>query len=192
MEESAKIIAGATSLDELEELCHSCKRCALAASRRSVVFGGGSEKAEIFFLGEAPGAKEDERGRPFVGRAGDLLDSLFAEAGFKRSEVFMTGSVKCRPPGNRNPHHKELEACRIYLDRQLELIAPRVVVCLGLVAVNNLLGPAPRLADLRGRWVAGPDFWILPTYHPAAALRGSVKPGRIIEDFKKAALKAVT
>ncbi len=190
MEESAKNIAGAAGLGELEELCRNCKRCALAVSRRSVVFGGGSEEAEIFLLGEAPGAKEDEKGRPFVGRSGNLLDSLLAEADLKRCQIFMTGSVKCRPPGNRNPYQKELRACRVYLDRQLELVNPRVVVCLGLVAVKNLLGPKLNLTDLRGRWFAGPGFWIMPTYHPAAALRGSVKPGQIIEDFKKAALKA--
>ena len=114
-----------------------------------LVFGEGNPRSRIFLLGEAPGAKEDETGRPFVGRAGELLTELLALDGIDRQDVYITGSCKCRPPKNRNPYRKELTACRPLLERQIEIIKPRVVVCMGLVAVHNLLDRSPscRCAD---------------------------------------------
>ncbi len=173
------------TLDELKQLCLSCQSCELAGTRQNVVFGEGPPDAKIFFLGEAPGAKEDETGRPFVGRAGDLLTELMARAGIDRQNVFITGSCKCRPPKNRNPRKSELKACFPYLERQLAIIKPKVVICSGLVAVQNILDSKARMADVRGRWVDLPHYRILPTYHPAAVLRGTVKAELLVEDFQR-------
>lgn len=174
----------AEKLAELQELCSACKNCALGETRLHVVFGEGNPNADIVLLGEAPGAREDETGRPFVGRAGELLTELLAQAGIDRRDVFITGSCKCRPPKNRNPHKKELTACRPWLLEQLRLIRPKIVVCMGLVAVHNILVPTARLADVRGRWFTGPGYEVYPTYHPAAVLRGTVKPEILVEDFR--------
>ncbi|MBS4023764.1 MAG: uracil-DNA glycosylase [Dethiobacter sp.] len=180
---TAEEIQSIDNLDDLKEICLTCQRCSLACTRRNVVFGEGASKAELFILAEAPGAKEDESGRPFVGRAGDLLTRLMSEAGIERKNVFITGSAKCRPPGNRNPRRSELAACRPFLDRQLAIIRPKVVVTLGLVAVHNILDPKARMADVRGRWFDGPFYKIYPTYHPAAVLRSTVRPEVLVKDF---------
>ena len=176
-----------SSLEALQVLCEKCRNCGLALTRKTVVFGEGNPGAKIFLLGEAPGAQEDACGRPFVGRAGEVLDRLLAEAGLSRQDVFITGSVKCRPPKNRNPYRGELAACRPWLEKQLALIKPRVVVCLGLVAVQNILDPKAKLHEVRGRWFEGPGYWIFPTYHPAAVLRSTVKAELPIADLKAAA-----
>ncbi|MBS4032379.1 MAG: uracil-DNA glycosylase [Clostridiales bacterium] len=175
------------TLDELKQICLSCQNCELGKTRQRVVFGEGPSDAEIFFLGEAPGAREDETGRPFVGRAGDLLTELFAKAGIDRQRVFITGSCKCRPPKNRNPRKPELNACRPFLERQLAIIKPKVVICSGLVAAHNILDPKARMADVRGRWFDQQHYRILPTYHPAAVLRGTVKAELLVEDFQQVA-----
>ena len=176
-----------SSLEALQRMCKECRNCCLAMSRQSVVFGEGNPAAKIFLLGEAPGAQEDACGRPFVGRAGKVLDQLLAAAGLTRQDVFITGSVKCRPPKNRNPYRSELAACRPWLEKQLALIKPQVVVCLGLVAVQNILEPKAKLAEVRGRWFEGPGYRIYPTYHPAAVLRGTVKAELPAADLKAAA-----
>ncbi|NLZ93982.1 MAG: uracil-DNA glycosylase [Firmicutes bacterium] len=182
---TVKTIEEASSLHELLAISSSCRQCSLGQSRQKLVFGEGNPQADIFLLGEAPGAREDETGRPFVGRAGELLTDLLAQAGLKREDVYITGSCKCRPPKNRNPYKKELTACLPILKQQLVLIKPQVVVCLGLVAVHNLLDPKARLADVRGRWFDGPTYRIFPTYHPAAVLRGTVKAEVLVEDFRR-------
>ncbi|MGI6658203.1 MAG: uracil-DNA glycosylase [Dethiobacteraceae bacterium] len=182
--EEAKIKTAKT-LQELSALTESCQACALGKDRSKLVFGEGDPQAKIFLLGEAPGAKEDELGRPFVGRAGELLTALLAEAGITREEVYITGSCKCRPPKNRNPYKKELAACLPIVKQQLAIIRPQVVVCLGLVAVHNLLDPKARLADVRGQWFDGPGYRLYPTYHPAAVLRGTVQAALLVEDFRR-------
>lgn len=174
-----------TDLQALYKECSNCQNCALGATRKNLVFGEGKADAEIFLLGEAPGATEDETGRPFVGRAGELLTEMLSQAGINRQDVYITGSCKCRPPKNRNPHRKELAACRPILLRQLEIVRPRVVVCMGLVAIHNLLDTKARLADVRGHWFDGPGYKIYPTYHPAAVLRGTVKAEVMVEDFRR-------
>ncbi len=184
------LIEKTNNLAELEMLCRRCALCPLAGTRQNVVFGQGSGETGIFMLGEAPGAKEDQLGQPFVGRAGDVLNLALGRAGLDRDQVFITGSVKCRPPRNRNPHRDEIAACRAYLDRQLKLLASRVVVCMGLVAVQNLLSIKPRLADIRGKLFDGPSCRLLPTYHPAAVLRGSAPMEALVEDFRLAAFEA--
>lgn len=183
-----KAIELCQTLDELKKSCQSCQSCDLGKTRQHVVFGEGASDAEIFFLGEAPGAREDETGRPFVGRAGDLLTDLLAKAGIDRQRVYITGSCKCRPPKNRNPRKPELNACRPYLQRQLAIIKPKVVICSGLVAVHNILDPKARMLDVRGHWFDSPDYRILPTYHPAAVLRGTVKAEFLVEDFQQVAV----
>ncbi|MDW7651644.1 MAG: uracil-DNA glycosylase [Bacillota bacterium] len=172
-------------LEQLKEACSECRSCGLGDTRQHVVFGEGNPDADIFILGEAPGAREDETGRPFVGRAGEVLTELLAQAGIKRDDVFITGSCKCRPPKNRNPRRSELKACLPIVEKQLELIRPKVLICLGLVAVQNILDPKTRLADVRGRWFDGPGYKIYATYHPAAVLRGTVKADILVEDFKR-------
>ena len=165
----------------------TCQNCELGATRKNLVFGEGKADAGIFLLGEAPGAKEDETGRPFVGRAGELLTEMLTQAGLDRQDVYITGSCKCRPPKNRNPYKRELAACRPILQQQLEIIKPQVVVCMGLVAIHNLLDKKARLADIHGQWFEGPGYKIYPTYHPAAVLRGTVKAEVMIEDFRRVA-----
>jgi len=172
-----------SNLESLQRYAAECRECQLGEGRQQVVFGEGPADAALFLLGEAPGATEDETGRPFVGRAGLLLNELLVKAGIGRREVFITGSCKCRPPGNRNPNKKELAACKPILLHQLALIRPRIVVCLGLVAVQNLLGSKIRMTDVRGNFFAGDSYLICPTYHPAAVLRGSVKADLLVADF---------
>ncbi|HZK24795.1 MAG TPA: uracil-DNA glycosylase [Oscillospiraceae bacterium] len=189
--EEAKIKETKT-LQDLLALSETCRACVLGKDRNKLVFGEGDPQAKIFLLAEAPGAKEDELGRPFVGRAGELLTTLLAQAGIKREDVYITGSCKCRPPKNRNPYKKELTACQPIIKQQLAIIRPQVVVCLGLVAVHNLLEPKVRLADVRGKWFEGSGYRIYPTYHPAAVLRGTVKADILVEDFQRVSASLVS
>jgi uracil-DNA glycosylase family 4 len=161
-------------LDELASLARSCQRCPLAAGRTHVVFGEGAPDARLMVVGEGPGRDEDIQGRPFVGRSGALLDRLLAEeAGLARSEVYIANVVKCRPPNNRDPKPPEIAECRPYLDRQVELIAPSVILTLGNFAARALLGTAEGIRRLRGRVYPFGDTAavVVPTFHPAAALR---------------------
>jgi len=183
------LVEEAKNIAELEAICRNCELCPLAETRQNVVFGEGSGQAGIFLLGEAPGAKEDQIGRPFVGRAGNILNRALDQSGLIREDVFITGSVKCRPPRNRNPHQGEIEACRAFLERQLTLLRPKIVICMGLVSIRNLLGLHSRLAEIRGRFFETPSFRVLPTYHPAAILRGTADASCLAEDFKTAAFE---
>lgn len=149
----------------------TCTRCALAASRTQVVVGQTPPGARLLVVGEAPGAAEDETGLPFVGRSGQLLDRLLAEAGLPREQVAVLNTVKCRPPGNRVPSRVETATCRPWLEQQLVQVAPALVVTLGLSAARWFLGPVT-LGAVRGRVHELPGARLLPTYHPAAALRG--------------------
>ena len=162
-------------LADVEQAASGCTLCALAAGRTTVVFGEGDPHADLMVVGEGPGREEDLQGRPFVGRSGQLLDKLlFEEAGLARREVYIANVVKCRPPGNRDPLPEEIEACRPYLDRQLQLVAPRVVVTLGNFATRALLSTSEGITKLRGRTypLEGVAAVVVPTFHPAAALRG--------------------
>lgn len=151
-----------------------CVRCPLAEGRTTVVFGAGDPHADLMLVGEGPGAEEDRQGLPFVGRSGKLLDELLAqEVGLQRSAVYIANVVKCRPPANRDPQPEEIAACRPYLQRQVELVAPRVLVTLGNFATKVLLDTTEGITRLRGRRYAWGDGVVLvPTYHPAALLRG--------------------
>jgi DNA polymerase len=162
-------------LADVQRIALECTRCPLAAGRTTVVFGEGDPDADLMVVGEGPGRDEDLQGRPFVGRSGQLLDRLLAEeAGLRRDQVYIANVVKCRPPGNRDPLPEEIEACRPFLDQQVALIAPKVVVTLGNFSTRLLLDTSEGITRLRGRsYPFGPDGAVLlPTYHPAAALRG--------------------
>ena len=161
-------------LAELAVVAADCTLCPLSGGRTNVVFGTGDPGADLMFVGEGPGAEEDQQGLPFVGRSGQLLDKLLAqEIGLERSQVYITNVVKCRPPANRDPEPEEIAACRPYLQRQVELVAPRVLVTLGNFATKVLLDTREGITRLRGRRYAWGDGVVLvPTYHPAALLRG--------------------
>lgn len=167
------------AVSALAELCvtaQTCTRCNLSAGRTNVVFGEGDPHAGLMVVGEGPGRDEDIQGRPFVGRSGRLLDRLLAEeADLARDRVYIANVVKCRPPNNRDPRPDEIESCRPYLDRQVTLIAPVVVLTLGNFATKTLLGALEGITRLRGRsypYPGSPSTVVVPTFHPAAALRG--------------------
>lgn len=154
----------------------SCTRCGLAESRTQVVFGMGNESADICFVGEGPGAEEDAQGLPFVGRSGKLLDRLMVEEmGMTRDQCYIANVVKCRPPSNRDPRPDEIEACRPWLESQLDEIAPKVVVTLGNFATKLLLETNEGITKLRGKVYPWRGVLLVPTFHPAAVLRGGAE-----------------
>ncbi|NLX62139.1 MAG: uracil-DNA glycosylase [Tissierellia bacterium] len=163
------------TLDELKVFVHKCRRCSLCKSRTNVVFGEGNAKAAIMFVGEGPGFYEDKSGRPFVGRAGKLLDKMLGAVGFKREEVYITNIVKCRPPNNRNPYEEESEKCLDFLRWQVKIIDPSIIVCLGAVSARNLIDKDFRITQQRGVWYTKGKFNMIATYHPAALLRDETK-----------------
>ncbi len=164
-----------------------CTRCALAETRTKVVFGAGNADADLMFIGEAPGAEEDRRGLPFVGRAGALLNELLAGIGLTREDVFIANTVKCRPPGNRDPQPVELEACRPYLDRQIELIEPRVIATLGNFATKLITGDQAGITRVHGKpqthALGGRTVQVFPLFHPAAILRNQNQRPLMDADF---------
>ena len=160
-----------TSLDELRPVVLACSRCPLAATRHNVVFGEGDPHAKLMFIGEGPGYDEDMQGRPFVGRAGQLLNKMIAAMQFTREEVYIANVVKCRPPENRVPSPDEAAACIGYLKKQIALIRPEVIVLLGATAVNFLLGKREGITRLRGKWLGYDGIPVMPTFHPAYLLR---------------------
>lgn len=162
-----------SALADLAEQASSCTRCGLSGSRTNVVFGVGDPTARLMFVGEGPGQQEDLQGEPFVGRSGQLLDRLmFEELGLDRSRCYIANVVKCRPPGNRDPRPEEAEACRPYLDAQIEMVDPRVLVSLGNVATRALMDTSAGISKVRGRAYPLGGRHLVPTFHPAAALRG--------------------
>lgn len=174
-----------TELDRLRALALGCVQCRLSETRTKVVFGSGSPDADVMFIGEAPGKNEDLQGVPFVGAAGQLLDRLLKEAGIPRDDTYIANVLKCRPPGNRDPRSDEIDACKGYLRRQIELIDPRVVMTLGNFATKLLLRTETGITRVRGRSY---DWWrdivLVPTFHPAAALRGGDRVTDMMrEDF---------
>lgn len=165
------------ALDIIAEEAAGCTRCRLSEHRTQVVFGTGDPDADLMFVGEGPGAEEDRQGLPFVGRSGQLLDRLIAEElGTTRQSCYIANVVKCRPPDNRDPKPDEITSCRSYLERQVEAIAPKVVVTLGRFAAQVLLDTKEGIGSLRGRTYPFAGGVLVPTYHPAAALRGGGEP----------------
>ena len=162
----------------------ACTACPLRETCRQTVFGVGSETAEVLFVGEGPGKTEDEEGVPFVGPAGKLLDELLAAIGLTREHVYIANIVKCRPPMNRDPKPEERAACMPHLKRQMELLAPKLVVCLGRIAAQELISPEFRVTQEHGFWNIRGSYEIMGTWHPAALLRNERNLPDAFEDFK--------
>ena len=168
-----RTVGGVPVLAEVEREALACTRCKLADGRTQVVFGMGNPEADLVFCGEGPGAEEDRQGLPFVGKSGQLLDRLMhEEIGIDRTRCFVLNVVKCRPPGNRDPEADEIAACRPWLDQQLDIIDPKVVVSLGNFATRALLETTEGITKLRGKVYPWRTGVLVPTFHPAAVLRG--------------------
>jgi uracil-DNA glycosylase len=170
------------TLAEVAAEAANCTRCRLAEGRKNVVFGMGNPEADLMFVGEGPGAEEDRQGLPFVGRSGQLLDRLMRqELGLTREHCYICNVVRCRPPGNRDPLPDEIEACSPFLEATIEIVSPRVVMTLGNFATRRLLGTSEGISRLRGRSYPFRSAQLVPTYHPAAGLRGG---GEIVAEMR--------
>jgi len=168
----------------LQKTVKGCHKCNLATSRQNVVFGEGSNKAKVMFIGEAPGEDEDAQGRPFVGRAGKILDQLVEHIGLRREDVYICNVLKCRPPNNRDPEGSEILACKDYLFSQIELIKPKVICTLGRHAYNTLMNVDERITKVRGIVKVFRGVTLLPTYHPSFLLRNQDKIKEAWEDME--------
>jgi DNA polymerase len=175
----------ATSLDDLNKLICNCKKCELHKNRNKFVFGSGNPNADVMVIGEGPGAEEDAQGLPFVGRAGKLLTDILKAIKFERDEVYIANIVKCRPPGNRTPLPDEMDTCIPYLKKQIELIKPKLILCLGLTAAKGLLKRKESLTNLRGKIFEYEGINVMVTFHPAALLRNPNWKRDCWEDVKK-------
>lgn len=181
---SAVVVAGKT-LDQVANQIRTCTACPLHAARKNAVPGEGNpNRPDILFVGEGPGADEDEQGRPFVGEAGQLLNKMIEAMGYRREEVFIANIVKCRPPGNRTPFPEEMNACLPYLKAQITLIQPKLIVALGKTAVQGLLGKEVAITHFRGTWCTYEGIDLMPTYHPAYLLRSPGRKGETWADLK--------
>ena len=170
--------------DALYEECIHCQKCGLAETRTNVVFGEGARDAEVMFIGEGPGEQEDRTGRPFVGRAGQLLDDMLAMIDLKREKVFIGNMVKCRPPQNRDPLNIEQEACIGYLRNQVALLKPKIIVCLGRIAAMKLIKEDFKITREHGQWIEKAGVWMMAMYQPSALLRDPRKRPESFEDLK--------
>jgi len=177
--------SGPETLEQIREDLGDCRRCKLAPGRKTIVFGEGNPHAEVVFIGEGPGADEDEQGLPFVGRAGKLLNRMMEAVGLKREDVYICNVVKCRPPGNRTPEKDEVDACSPFLYRQIESIKPRLVCCLGAPAVRTVLGIKEGITKIRGQFYNFGAAKALATVHPAYVLRNPREEKILHEDFEK-------
>ncbi len=178
-----------SEFEELRTEILSCQKCGLAVTRNHVVFGEGNPKAEILIIGEGPGAEEDKTGRPFVGRSGKLLDKILDACGFTRKEhVFIANIVKCRPPNNRPPMPEERAACIPYLDKQIEMIDPKIIILLGATALS-MVDTKSKITKVRGNWIIWSNRLVMPTFHPSALLRNPNLKKDSWEDFKKVVYK---
>ncbi len=172
------------SLDGIRNTIGECTRCKLHKSRHRIVFGDGNTRAKLVFVGEGPGQEEDLQGLPFVGRAGKLLTQMIEAMGLARKDVYIANVVKCRPPSNRTPEKDEIATCLPFLERQLAVIGPKVIVCLGSVATQSLLRTGEAMARMRGKWVDWRGAKLLPTYHPAYLLRNPSAKAVVWEDLQ--------
>ena len=176
------------NLAALREKARTCTLCSLSSTRINVVFGEGHPDAALMFVGEGPGADEDATGRPFVGRAGELLTKMIGAMGYARTDVYIANIVKCRPPGNRVPEDNERQSCLPFLEQQISLVSPQAIVLLGQTAAASLLGQTGGISKLRGkeaRLSRFPDIRVMPTYHPAYLLRNPSAKAEVWEDLKK-------
>lgn len=171
--------------DELEEFVEQCQQCPLAFSRKKPVMGRGNHQADIMFIAEAPGAKEDEAGIPFVGPAGHLFDRLLEECNLTREEIYITNILKCHPPGNRDPQEVEKEKCFPYLKYETYLLKPKIIVCLGRVAAQRIIAPDFRITRQHGTWIHRKNCALTAVYHPSALLRDPSKLEMTKDDFRE-------
>lgn len=169
--------------EELQNMCKTCTKCGLCSTRTNVVFGVGNPSADIMFVGEGPGEQEDLQGVPFVGAAGKLLDDMLSIIDIDRTKCYIANIVKCRPPRNRDPEEIEQEACINYLFHQIELVQPRVLVCLGRVAAKRLIRQDFRITREHGSWVNHNGIWMTAIYHPSALLRDLSKRPETFDDL---------
>jgi uracil-DNA glycosylase len=172
-------------LGDLRAIAIACEKCRLSKSRTQVVYGVGNPNADLMFIGEAPGRDEDEQGEPFVGRAGQLLTDIIKAMKLTRDDVYIANVIKCRPPENRNPEQDELDACRPYIRRQVEIIKPKVIVTLGRFALQSLTERGYAISSARGRWLEYNGVKVMPTYHPAYLLRTPSAKKEVWADMKK-------
>lgn len=168
---------------ELEEACRNCSGCKLCQTRHNVVFGVGNPNADILFIGEGPGEQEDLQGVPFVGAAGKLLDDMLSIIDIDRTRCYIANIVKCRPPRNRDPEADEQAACIGYLRNQVALVKPKIIVCLGRIAAQQLIAPEFRITREHGQWVQRSGIWMTAIYHPSALLRDLCKRPETFEDL---------
>ena len=174
-----------TSWADLESRCFQCRKCTLADTPTKLVFGAGQNTAEVMFVGEGPGEQEDLQGEPFVGRAGQLLDEMLSLIGLSRqSNFYIANIVKCRPPQNRDPLNTEQDACIGWLEEQIALIRPKIIICLGRVAAMRLIKEDFRITKEHGQWFRRGDAFITAIYHPAALLRDPSKKPETFEDLR--------
>ena len=181
--EESSVPAAGLGWPELRECVASCTRCELSQSRTNTVFGVGNPEADWLIIGEAPGAEEDRRGEPFVGRAGQLLDQMLFAIGQGRDSVFIANILKCRPPDNRDPKPDEAAACREYLERQIELLQPKIILAVGKIAAQNLLGSDDPVGRMRGRPHQFGGIPLVVTYHPAYLLRSPSQKRKAWDDL---------
>ena len=175
-----------SKFDDLRKTISKCEQCDLYKTRNKTVFGSGPSNAKVMIIGEAPGKDEDEQGEPFIGRAGKLLDAFLESINLSREKVFITNTVKCRPPDNRNPSIDELNQCSSFLTSQINTIKPKVLILLGKVAANNLLDNNSPMSDLRQKklFIENYDIPVIVFYHPAYILRSPLKKSEVWEDLK--------
>ncbi len=170
-----KYIDPKEDLNDLNKEIKGCTKCPLYKNKKNYVIGEGSASPDIFFIGEGPGATEDQFGRPFIGKAGQLLSKMIRKMGYSRESVFIGNIIKCRPPGNRDPLKEEVEACLPYLKRQIKILKPKVLVCLGRVAFNNLMGGSYSINKVRGEQFEYENIPVIPTFHPSYVLHQRTK-----------------
>ncbi|MGQ9646680.1 MAG: uracil-DNA glycosylase [Thermodesulfobacteriota bacterium] len=186
-ENRKRVIPSKATLKEIRKELGDCKRCKLHRTRRTIVFGEGNENAKLMFVGEGPGYDEDVQGKPFVGKAGQLLTKIIESIQLKREEVYIANIIKCRPPQNRNPEPDEIESCSPFLMKQIQAVQPKIICALGTFAAQTLLGTDAKITSLRGRAFGLGGIKILPTYHPAFLLRNPDKKREVWEDMKQIA-----
>ena len=172
-------------MEQLKQICESCRKCSLGATRNKLVFGVGNPNADLMFVGEAPGEQEDATGIPFVGRAGQLLDKFLYAVDIDRKDVYIANILKCRPPKNRDPLPEEEDACIGYLREQVKLIRPKIIVCLGRISAMRLIKPDFKITKEHGTWFEKGNYLMTAVYHPAALLRDPRKKEDMLEDMKK-------
>ena len=170
-------------MDALQRRCADCKKCRLGATRTNLVFGVGPVPSPVVFVGEGPGQQEDLQGEPFVGPAGKLLDDMLSIIDLTREDCYIANIVKCRPPRNRDPQQEEQAMCFPYLDNQIDLLDPKIIVCLGRIAAQKLIAPDFRITSQHGNWIHRQDRWYMAMYHPSALLRDVYKRPETFDDL---------